>query len=173
MSAPSDSPNPVQRFMRGLIATRPAARLLANTIPHIDGAVFRLSGGRTTAAALFTGLPILTLNTTGAKSGQPRAVTLVGIPDGRRLILIASNWGQASNPAWYYNVRANSHVSVAFSGRRDVPLERLYHARELSGQEREAAWAKAMVIYPGYRGYAARAGDRTIPVIMLEPEREN
>ncbi len=173
MTTPTDSPNPVQRFLRGLIATRTAARLLANTIPHIDGAVFRLSGGRTTAAALFTGLPILTLTTTGARSGRPRAVTLVGIPDGRRIILIASNWGQAKHPAWYYNLRANPQASVTFSGRRDVPAERLYHARELTGEEREEAWARAVAIYPGYAGYAVRAGGRTIPVILLEPEKED
>ena len=163
MTTPTASPNPVQRFVRNLIATRPAARLLANTIPHIDAAVFRLSGGRTTAAALFTGLPILTLTTTGARSGRPRAVTLVGIPDGRRIILIASNWGQASNPAWYYNVRAYPRVVISRDGQSDS-----YMARELSGLEREAAWSKAVAIYPGYRGYAARAGGRTIPVIVLE-----
>ena len=168
MTTPTDSPNPVQRFVRNLIATRPAARLLANTIPHIDAAVFRLSGGRSTAAALFTGLPILTLTTTGAKSGRPRAVTLVGIPDGERIILIASNWGQASNPAWYYNVKGYPQVTVSRDGRTDA-----YTARELSGQQRETAWARAVALYPGYRGYAARAGGRTIPVIMLEPRGAN
>ncbi|MCA9866107.1 MAG: nitroreductase family deazaflavin-dependent oxidoreductase [Anaerolineae bacterium] len=168
MTTPTDSPHPVQRFVRGLIATRPAARLLAHTIPHIDRAVFRLSGGRTTAAALFTGLPILTLTTTGAKSGRPRAVTLVGIPDGERIILIASNWGQASNPAWYYNVKGYPQVTVSRDGRTDA-----YTARELSGQQRETAWARAVALYPGYRGYAARAGGRTIPVIMLEPRGAN
>ncbi|MBP6016997.1 MAG: nitroreductase family deazaflavin-dependent oxidoreductase [Candidatus Promineofilum sp.] len=167
MNPPTDSPNPVQHFMRGLIATRPAAWLLANTIHHLDQAVFRLSGGRTTAAALFTGLPILTLTTTGAKSGRTRAVTLVGVPDGRNIILIASNWGQKSNPAWYHNVRAYPRVAVSQDGQTHS-----YTAHELLGRERDAAWSKAVAIYPGYRGYAARTGGRPIPVIMLEPEAE-
>lgn len=130
---------------------------------RIDGAVFRASGGRTTASAVFIGLPIITLTTTGAKSGRPRSVPLVGIPDGERLILIASNWGQAKHPAWYHNIRANPAVTVTIRG-----ATRSYAARELAGPEREAAWARAVALYPGYRGYAARTGGRAIPVIALE-----
>jgi hypothetical protein len=34
------------------------------------------------------------------------------------------------------------------------------------GEERERCWAKAVALYPGYRGYAARAG-RGIPVVVV------
>lgn len=163
MGGTIDSPNVVQRAVRRLIATRPAAWTLARTIHHIDAAAFRLSGGRTTASAVVSGLPIITLTTIGAKSRQPRSVTLVGIPDGERLILIASNWGQAAHPAWYHNIRANPEVAVSRDGH-----SRRYTARELAGAERDAAWARAVALYPGYEGYAARAG-RAIPVIRLEP----
>ena len=140
------------------------AWLLARTMHHVDAATLRLSAGRTTATAVLSGLPIIELTTTGAKSGRPRTVPLVGIPDGDRLILIASNWGQAAHPAWYYNVKAHPEVKVTG---RDVPTERLYMAREVTGEERDRCWAKAVALYPGYRGYAARAG-RGIPVIVLE-----
>lgn len=147
-----------------MIATRPVTWLLARTIHRIDAAVFRATGGRTTAGALLTGLPLITLTTTGAKSGRPRTVTLVGIPDGARLIVVASNWGQAGHPAWYYNVKANPRVMIVG---RDGPPGRLYVARELEGDERAAAWARAVALYPGYQGYAARAG-REILMILLE-----
>jgi len=153
-----------RRAVRSIIATRPAAWVLARTIHHVDGAVMRASGGRFTAASLLSGLPIIQVTTTGARSGQPRAVPLVGVPDGERLILIASNWGQARHPAWYYNVKANPQVTVTG---RDVPAERLYVARETTGAERAACWAKAVAIYPGYAAYAQRAG-REIPVVVLE-----
>ncbi len=161
----TDSPNVVQRIVRRVIATGPAAWLLARTIHHVDGAVMRLSGGRTTAGGLLSGLPIITLTTTGAKSGRPRSLPLVGIPDGERLILIASNWGQARHPAWYHNLRANPAVTVTRAGetRRMV-------GRELAGAERDAAWARAVALYPGYRAYLARAGGRVIPVMALEEE---
>jgi deazaflavin-dependent oxidoreductase (nitroreductase family) len=164
MSAPAASPNVAQRLVRRLIATRPVAWALSHTIHHIDAAVFRASGGKTTASTILSALPILTVTTTGAKSGQPRAVTLVGIPDRERIILIASNWGQASHPAWYYNVRANPMVEVSGG----VTGNNNYTARELAGEERDRAWEKAVALYPGYRGYAARAGGRSIPVILLE-----
>ena len=163
MSAPVASPNFAQRVVRRLIATRPAAWALSHTIHHIDGAVFRVSGSKTTVSAILSALPILTVTTTGAKSGLSRAVTLVGIPDGERIILIASNWGQASHPAWYYNVRANPLVGVSGAAGKQN-----YTARELAGKERDLAWEKAVSLYPGYRGYAARAGGRSIPVILLE-----
>lgn len=163
MSARSDSPNIAQRGIRVVMATRPVTWVLARTIHHVDAAVFRASGGRTTAGAVLSGLPLITLTTAGAKSGQPRRVTLVGIPDGERLILIASNWGQAKHPAWYHNVRANPEVTVSCRGQ-----SRRYTARELAGAERAAAWGRAVALYPGYEGYAARAG-REIGVILLEP----
>ena len=162
MTQPSDSPNAAQRAIRRLIATRPVTWVLARTIHRIDAAVFRASGGRTTAGAVLSGLPIINLTTTGAKSGQPRCVTLVGIPDGERIILIASNWGQAKHPAWYHNIKAHQQVTVSTSG--DA---RPYTARELAGAERDAAWARAVALYPGYKGYAERAG-REIPVVALE-----
>jgi len=154
----------MRRVVRRIIATRPAAWVLARTMHRLDGWTARASGGRYTAASLLSGLPIIELTTTGARSGQPRAVPLVGVPDGERLILIASNWGQARHPAWYYNVKAHPQVTVTG---RDVPAEHLYTAREATGAEREACWAKAVAIYPGYAAYARRAG-REIPVIVLE-----
>ena len=164
MNSWRDSPNIVQRGIRRLIGAPASARVLAGTFHHVDRAVSRISGGRTTAVSFFTGLPIITLTTTGAKSGKPRSVPLVGVPDGERLILIASNWGQARHPAWYHNVRANPEVTVFAE---DDPAGRLYGARELAGEERGAAWARVVRLYPWYAGYAARSG-REIPVVVLE-----
>lgn len=162
MSEWSDTPNGVQKGLRRLIATAPMAWGLAHTIHHLDRAVLRLSGGRTTAAAMASGLPVIGLTTTGARSGQPRTVPLVGIPDGHRLILIASNWGQAKNPAWYYNLKAKPQATVTLRGHTEE-----YQAREVVGEERETCWRRAVAIYPGYRHYAARTG-RVIPVVVLE-----
>ena len=162
MSQPTVVDNSIQRIVRKVVATRPMAWLLARTIHRVDGATLRLSGGRATASALLSGLPIIQLTTIGAKSGRARTVPLVGIPDGDRLILIASNWGQAKHPAWYYNAKANPVVIVTRDGQA-----RPYKAREVTGQERAACWARAVALYPGYRGYARRAG-RGIPVVVVE-----
>ena len=61
-------------------------------------------------------LPLVTLTTIGAKSGQLRSTPLVGIPDGERLVLVASNFGQGHHPAWYYNLVKNPSASVTIAG---------------------------------------------------------
>ena len=59
MTGWADRPNVIARTVRRVIATRPAAWLLARTIHYVDGATLLLSGGRTTASALLSGLPII------------------------------------------------------------------------------------------------------------------
>ena len=46
----------------------------------------------------FAGRPLLLLTTTGAKSGQRRITPLMYVPDGDRLLIIASNHGRADPP---------------------------------------------------------------------------
>lgn len=146
----------------GITASRPGAWFFARAMHRLDRLLLRLSGGRWSLPRL-AGLPVVTLTATGARSGRPRSVPLIATPDGERMILIASNWGQARHPAWYHNVRAHPEVTVTVAGE-----QRRYRAQEVIGAEREAAWAKAVAGYPGYNAYRRRAG-REIPVVLLEP----
>jgi F420H(2)-dependent quinone reductase len=41
-----------------------------------------------------SGLPVVMLTTTGAKTGQQRVWPVIGLSDGDNLAAIASNWGQ-------------------------------------------------------------------------------
>jgi deazaflavin-dependent oxidoreductase (nitroreductase family) len=106
----------------------------------------------------------VTLTTTGAKSGQPRSVPLVGLPDGENIILIASNFGQTHYPAWYHNLRASPKATLTLKGRTGY-----YWAEEVSGEVREAYWRQAVALYPGYAAYERRVGARHIPVLRLTP----
>ena len=104
------------------------------------------------------------LTTTGAKSGLPRSLPLLYLTDGERLILIASNYGRTSHPAWYRNLVANPTVEV-LAGRHSGT----YTAGQITDPaERERAWALALDQYAGYADYEDRAGDRTIPLVRLE-----
>lgn len=147
-----------------LASSRVGASFLAASLHHLDRLIFRLTGGRTSATALLTGLPLIMLTTTGAKSGQSRTVPLLGILDGDDLVLIASNWGGRRHPAWYHNLCAHPEATVAING-RSTP----YTAREVAGAEREACWQKATALYPGYNAYTKRTGGRPIPVLRLTP----
>ncbi len=162
-------PNLPRRLVRTAAASAPGAWLFARTLHHLDRLTLRLTGGRTTAAALSTGLPLITLTTTGAKSGQPRSVPLLGIPDGPNIILVASNWGQAHHPAWYYNLRAHPEVTVTVNGPSANGRSLPYTARQLTGEERARCWQKAVNTYAGYEAYVRRARNRQIPVLLLTP----
>jgi deazaflavin-dependent oxidoreductase (nitroreductase family) len=160
-----ESANSLRRIMRRSGSLRPLSWFYARTLHHVDRPVFRLSGGRATFTSWVTGLPIVMLRTTGARSGLPRApVPVVGIPDGECVVVIASNYAQQRNPAWYYNLCAHPRVDITIDG-----IEHEMVARELEGSERERYYARGIEIYPGWVEYRKRAAHREIPVIRLEP----
>lgn len=156
-------PTFVQHTIKRIASFAPVAWLLARTLRHLDRAVTRLSGGRTTATSLLTGLPVIYLTTIGTKSGQPRTTPLICGVDGDRLILFATNFGGQKNPAWSYNLRANPVATVTYRGRTAA-----YHSREATPAECERYWPLADSIYAGYAAYRERAAHREIPVFVLE-----
>lgn len=165
MSEPYDQPRWWQRGLQAVAGSRPGAWFSSKTLPPLDRVLYRLSGGRYTATGITGGVPIILLTTTGAKSGQPRTVQLIGIPDRDDIVLIASNWGGVNHPAWYFNLRAHPQAMVAFHGQPGKP----FVAREVTGAERDAYWRKASATYRGYNAYRTRTGGREIPVLVLTP----
>ncbi len=157
--------NLFQRGVQKIASTAPGATFFSYLLHHLDKPVYRWSNGRFTLASLFTGLPVIILTTTGAKSGQPRSMPLIGIPQGENLVIIASNWGQPHHPAWYYNLKKTPQVMVTRNGRSQP-----YTAREAMGEEREVLYQNAINLYPGYAAYRQRTSGRQIPVIMLSPK---
>jgi deazaflavin-dependent oxidoreductase (nitroreductase family) len=93
-------------------------------------------------------------------------VPLVGIPDGERLVLIASNFGQAHHPAWYHNLKKNPQATVTIGTHTGD-----YAAHEAQGAEYARLWQKAVSLYSGYAAYKERTGGRAIPIIVLTPDR--
>jgi deazaflavin-dependent oxidoreductase (nitroreductase family) len=144
--------------------TQSGAWVGAHLLHHLDRLAFRFSGGNRSAAQFLGGIPIITVTITGARSGLPRSIPLNELPDGPNFVLIASNWGQFSCPAWYYNLRANPSVTVTAAGQTAQ-----YLALETQGAERERCWRLAVGIYPGYAAYQRRL-ERPVPVILLTPQ---
>lgn len=153
-----------QPVLKNLLSLHPTSWLAARLLHHIDRAVYKLSSGRFSATSALGGVPMIELTTVGAKTGLVRTVPLMGIPDGRDIILIASNWGQERHPGWYYNLLANPQVEVISDGKA-----RTYLARTAIGEERQAGWNKALAVYSGYAAYESRSGEREIPVVVLTP----
>lgn len=151
-------------LIQRLAATRFGSWLLADTLHRIDRPLLRLSNNSVSFTSWLAGLPVIVLHTTGARSGQPRQTPLVAQTDGERIILIASYFGSQKHPDWYHNVRANPVVTVEHRGDSSR-----YQARLAEGEERDRYWQIAANQYPGYERYRQRAGERTIPVIVLDP----
>jgi deazaflavin-dependent oxidoreductase (nitroreductase family) len=156
--------NPVQRVVRRFGASGPGAWLFARVAQRIDRPVFRWTRGRHTFASLATGIPVVMLTTTGARSGQQRTVPVLGLPTADGLVVIASNFGQERHPAWYHNLRANPEGELALNG-----SSRRFRAVEAHGERRARIWQEGLRVYPGWTQYEHRASHRRIAVFVLEP----
>ena len=167
MTTPTLRPNWWYRLNVRIGSTSAGAWFYARTLHHFDRILMRLFGRRSSLTKLFAGLEPIWLTTVGAKSGLPRTVPVLGVEDGEKIILIASNWGQNHHPAWYRNLRAHPEVTVSVRGRAAM-----YVAREAQDEEREACWQKATAYYSGYAAYRRRVRGRQIPVIILTPKRQ-
>ena len=154
----------VRRLLLRLAMSRPGAWFFSYLLHHLDCLVLRLSGGRATLSGPLSGLPVATLTATGAKSGRPRSVPLVAIPDGERMVLVATNWGSERHPAWYYNLRAHPEAALTVGGET-----RPYVAREVSGEAYTRYWRRATAVYPGYAAYKRRRPARHMPIMVLTP----
>ena len=137
-------------------------RITIKIIGAIHRWLYRGSGGKW--GQTFFGSPILLLTTTGRRTGQPRTWPLTYLPEGERLIVIASNGGQPNHPAWYLNLRANPQVSAQLGDQTHTMI-----AKTAEGAERARLWSRVVEEYPAYAGYQ-RKTDRQIPVVVLRPE---
>ncbi len=109
----------------------------------------------------FAGRPLLLLTTTGAKSGQRRTTPMMFIPDGDRLLVIASNVGAPAHPDWYRNLVAHPEVTV------EVGTETFDATAVVTqGAERDRLWTRIVELYPFFTGHQAKT-TRQIPVIAL------
>ncbi|MGB8406742.1 MAG: nitroreductase family deazaflavin-dependent oxidoreductase [Mycobacterium sp.] len=111
--------------------------------------------------------PVVILTTVGAKSGELRKNPIMRIVDGDNYIAVASAAGATSHPAWYRNLVANPQVWL-----QDGATVRRFRARETYGAEKAQTWLIAERFWPHFPQYRAKAGQREIPVIVLEPVPE-
>ena len=121
---------------------------------------FRANRGK--AGGPFEGRPMLLLTTTGAKSGQLRTSPMMYVPDGNRLLVIASNAGAPTHPDWYRNLVAHPEVTIEIKNET-------YRATAIvmEGAARERLWNSIVEQYPFFTEHQAKT-PRQIPVIALE-----
>lgn len=156
-------PNAVQRLLHRFFMIQLVTEFFSTRLHYIDRWILAITGGRQTITGLM-GWTIIQLHSTGAKSGNVRQTILIGVVDGDRIAVIASNFGRSHHPAWHHNLKANPNCLVTSQGRSGG-----YIAAIAEGEEREKYWNMAVNLYSGYRLYSQRAAPRQIPVIVLCP----
>ena len=124
--------------------------------------IYRRTGGRFGSSG--GGLSHLLLTTTGRKSGKARTCPLTYLRDADNYIMVASNGGSDTPPAWFFNLTADPAVTLEVEG-----VEMRARARIASNEERPRLWAELKAYNPFYGDYE-QITDRTIPVIVCEPE---
>jgi deazaflavin-dependent oxidoreductase (nitroreductase family) len=109
----------------------------------------------------FQGATLLLLHTTGAKSGKERVNPVMYFDIDGKVVIVGSYAGADVDPAWVHNLRANprAHVEIGTDA-YDVEV------RQLSHDERDAAYPQIVEAAPGFGGYQDKT-DRVIPVFEL------
>lgn len=128
----------------------------------ISGHVAAYEASEGADAGDLDGKPVVILTSVGRKSGKLRKTPLMRVEHDGTYAVIASQGGLPTHPAWYFNLTANPDVEL-----RDRDQVRRYVAREVTGEERDLWWSRAVAAFPPYDEYQQKAG-RTIPVLVLE-----
>ena len=124
-------------------------------------ALYEATDGR--EGATLEDRPVVILTTTGAKTGNIRKNPVMRIKHGDTYVAVASNAGATTHPSWYRNLVAHPEVLL-----QDGATVYQLRAREVHGQDKAYWWTVAERFWPHFPEYRASAGDRDIPILLLE-----
>ena len=124
-------------------------------------AEYEASGGERANTLLDTGLPVIIVTTRGNRTGKLRKTPLMRVEHGGEYALVASKGGAPTHPVWYYNLKADPEAVTI----QDGPEPFDARVREVSGEERDEWWARAVAAFPPYAEYQTKT-DRLIPVLV-------
>lgn len=125
-------------------------------------AEFRANGGK--VGGPFAGVPMVLVNTIGAKSGKVRTVPLISYSENGQLYITASAGGSPRNPTWYHNLKANPDVTIEIGDEtRDVTIT------EVPLDQRGEIWSRLVALMPQFGEYEKTAEGRVIPLLKITP----
>ncbi|MCX5066295.1 nitroreductase family deazaflavin-dependent oxidoreductase [Micromonospora lupini] len=110
----------------------------------------------------YHGYPALLLTTRGRRSGTLRRTALIYGRDGDDHLVVASNGGATTHPAWYLNLSADPTVEIQVGAERFAGC-----ARTATAEERARLWQLMTTVFPTYARYQ-KDTDREIPVVVIE-----
>ncbi|HVW33400.1 MAG TPA: nitroreductase family deazaflavin-dependent oxidoreductase [Acidimicrobiia bacterium] len=122
---------------------------------------YERSGGREANTLRDTGLPVIIVTMRGNKSGSVRKIALMRVEHDGEYALVASKGGAPQHPVWYHNLKAHPDEVLIQDGPEPFPVT----VREITGDERDRWWDRAVAAYPPYAEYQQKT-DRQIPVFV-------
>lgn len=122
---------------------------------------YERSGGTRANTLRDTGMPIIVVTVRGHRSGKLRKIPLMRVEHGGEYALIGSQGGAPKDPLWVHSLRASPDAVML----QDGPAPFDVTVREVSGEERETWWQRAVEAYPAYADYQEWA-PRLIPVFV-------
>lgn len=160
---PTRPPGIIVRAYAAIAATRVARSVSRRVSWKLDPLLLRLTGGRLATTLVF---PTALLETTGARTGERRRHAVIYFNDGDRVVIVASNAGAPSHPAWYHNLCA--HPDVVLGG---VPMQAVVVDDD---DDRARLWTLADRVFPAFADYRRSADElgRTIPIVQLTERRD-
>lgn len=141
---------------RGIYLGRRAAKI------HVT--LYRWTKGR--LGGKLPGFPIgiVLVDHIGARTGTRRTSPLMYHEDNGVVAVAASKAGEPTHPAWYHNLLAHPETTIRIGSE-----VRKVRARVATDDERAQWWPHLVTRYPGYEFFQERAGNRQIPIVLLEP----
>ncbi|MGI5341564.1 nitroreductase/quinone reductase family protein [Streptomyces sp. CA-181903] len=131
--------------------------------------LYRASQGR--VLGRFGRLDAMLITTTGRRTGRSRTTPVGYVYDRGRYYVCAApghfdipGGPQASQPAWYLNLRSGPRATA------DIGPERVaVTARFLEGEERDRMWDRFVAVFPFIAEFQKRVRHR-LPVVELTPD---
>lgn len=120
---------------------------------------FRANGGK--VGGQFAGGTLLLIHHKGARTGTERVNPVAYLPDGERMVIVASAGGAPKNPDWYYNLKANPSTTAEV-GTETIPVV----ATEIVGADYDSTWARLVAVMPGFGDYQTKTS-RRIPLLAI------
>ena len=137
-------------------------RIFMKSFKAIGTALYKISGGR--IGGRISGLEVLLLTTTGRKTGKQRTTPLGYFKDQEGgYVIIGSNAGFDTHPAWFHNLKNQPHVTIQIKNKE---LE--VNAEIASPEKRNLLWSQLVKLAPFYGGYEKKT-KREIPIVILRP----
>ena len=138
------------------------AKSIFRTFMALGTYLYKISNGK--IGGRIAGLEVLLLTTTGRKTGKKRTTPLGYFKDQQgSYIIIGSNAGFDTHPAWFLNLKRQPHVTIQVKDRQ-VEVD----AEVAEPKTRNQLWAQLIKLAPFYDNYTKKTS-REIPVVILHP----